>query len=57
MEKKKAGRPKKEGADKTVTLNLRLKESEREYLRSITKREGNISDTDTIRRWIRAAKK
>ena len=57
MEKKKAGRPKKEGAEKTVTLNLRLKESEREDLRLITKQAGNISDTDTIRRWIRAAKK
>jgi len=47
------GRPKKENAEKIVTLNLRISETDRDKLRDITNQQGNISDTDTIRRWIR----
>ena len=54
-EQKKKGRPKKENAEKIVTLNLRVSETDRDKLRDITEAEGNISDTDTIRRWIRSA--
>lgn len=52
-EKKSKGRPKKDNAEEQVTLNLRLTKSDRDKLKDITDAEGNVSDTDTIRRFIR----
>lgn len=53
MEKKNVGRPKKDHKDKLVTLNLRISSTDRELLRKLTDKQGNISDTDTLRRLIR----
>jgi hypothetical protein len=53
-EKKAKGRPKKIDAEELVTLNLRVTKTDRDKLRDITEEQGNISDTDTIRRFIRS---
>lgn len=53
-EKKPKGRPKKTDAEELVTLNLRVTKTDRNKLKDITEDQGNISDTDTIRRFIRS---
>lgn len=53
MNTKKRGRPKKEKTSYPIAISFRLSSEDRLMLRMVTKKNGNASDTDTIRRLIR----